>query len=341
MLPDVLLHCSCYLPLMWLIALAFASTQFVDLPPTHTAYPAVQYLVEQKIISGYDNNTFLPNQPLTRAEALKISLLASGITPTQIAATIPFADIETGHWSVPFISYAIENQIVKGYEDNTFRPNQSVSRAEGIKILFSAFQITPPTTQEVIFSDVKSDEWFFPYANYLAKARLWPTTPPLLEPNKTFSRSEMAQLAYQLIQQRTAKSTPIIPIWAAVLGVLLWSITSYASLVWWRKLLPKKPREQLIFAILTGPISSMLYSVSTLIPQITIYEHAAGHEDSHLHPIKALLTPRKIGLEIYQYLVVKSLHIVKFCLLFLVNFLLAHILMISYYSYMYRHSFTF
>jgi len=327
---------------MWLIILAFASTQFSDVPPTHTAYPAVQYLVENNIIKGNENNQFLPDTALTRAEALKISLLAGNINPlSEGNATTPFNDIPVDHWAVPFINYAVEHQVIKGYEDQTFRPNQVVSRAEGIKILFNAFQITPSASAEASYSDIKSDNWFFPYANYLAKAKLWPTIPPIFDQNKPLTRGEMAELAYALIIRNQALATPLIPIWAALLAILLWSISAYFSIDWWRRALPKKRTAQLFGAILTAPISSLLISLKALIPQITIYEHAASSEDSHLHPIKALLTPRKIGLEIYQYMVVKSLAIIKFCFVFFINYLLFHILTISYHSYFYRFTFNF
>lgn len=326
---------------MWFITLAFASIQFVDLPPTHTAYPAVQYLVEHNILKGNENNQFLPDAALTRAEALKIALLAHGTNPPPANTPLTFTDIETDHWSVPFIKYALEKAIVRGYEDQTFRPNQTVSRAEGIKILLSAFEIKPSPTDTNTYSDVTADNWFFPYAHYLEQTKLWQTPSPLFEPNKPLTRGEMAQLAYQLILQTNAKSTPIIPVWAAIIAILLWTLTSYISLPWWRTLFPQKHRRQLIGAILTGPVSSLLATLKELIPKITIYEHAASNEDSHLHPIKALLTPRKIGLELYQYLVVKCFYLVKLSFLFLINFFLAHILIISYYSYLYRYSFTF
>ncbi|MBI4836765.1 MAG: S-layer homology domain-containing protein [Candidatus Abawacabacteria bacterium] len=326
---------------MWFITLAFASTQFVDLPPINSAYPAVQYLVEQNVIKGYENNQFLPDRQVTRAEALKIALLGSKRQIPTETSVLSFTDIPSEHWGKPFISFAISEKLVRGYDDNTFRPDQSISRAEVVKVLFNAFQIQVPDTKEATFSDVKEDHWFFPYARYLVEHRLWPNNLPLFEPNRALTRAEMATLTYYLMIQQVAQKAPLIPLWALLLALILWGITAYYSLNLWHKLLPKHPQSRVIGAILTGPISSIIQSIIALIPKITIYEHASGSEDSHLHPIKALLTPRKIGLELYQYLVVKSPALVKTAFIFLINFILGHILLISYYSYFYKYSFIF
>jgi len=325
---------------MWFVILAFASTQFSDLPPTHTAYPAVQYLVEQGVIKGYDNNEFQPNRVLTRAEALKIALLASKRDTSKQNGQANFTDVAKDSWVYPFVSYAVDQKIINGYDNNTFRPDQTVSRAEGVKILFNAFQIPLTKSSEPTFSDVKADDWFFPYAHYLVQHKLWPANPPLFQPSTALTRGDMAQIAYQLAIQTTARNTPLIPLWALVLLVFLWSVTTHESMLFWRKLLPQKKQWQIALSVLTAPLASSIYSIINLMPHITVHEHASSSEDSHLHPMKALLTPRKIGLELYQYLLVKSSFLIKASLVFLVNFLLIHVLIVSYYSYFYKYSFN-
>lgn len=325
---------------MWFVILALASTQFSDLPPTHTAYPAVQYLVDHQILKGYDNNEFQPDRALTRAEALKIALLASKRDITKRSTQANFTDIANDNWVYPFVSYAVEQKIVNGYEDNTFRPDQTVSRSEGVKILFKAFQIPLTASKALTFSDVKADDWFFPYAYYLVQHKLWPANPPLFQPTTPLTRGDMAQIAYQLAIQTAAQNIPLIPIWALILLIFLWAITTYESLFFWKKLLPQQKQWQIILSIVTAPLASAIHSIINLMPNITVHEHASSDEDSHLHPMKALLTPRKIGLELYQYLLVKSSFLIKASLVFLVNFLLIHVLIVSYYSYFYKYSFN-
>lgn len=51
---------------------------FEDVPDTHEAYAAVSYLVRKRVIHGYGNNTFKPDEIITYNEAIKISLICLG-----------------------------------------------------------------------------------------------------------------------------------------------------------------------------------------------------------------------------------------------------------------------
>jgi hypothetical protein len=88
-------------------------------------------LAQQGIVQGYPDGSFKPQQSLTRAELLKIILVAKGISLTD--QTDCFPDI-AGHRAIPYICTAKQKNIIKGYEDGTFKPNQAVSIAEGLKI---------------------------------------------------------------------------------------------------------------------------------------------------------------------------------------------------------------
>ena len=45
-------------------------------------------------------------------------------------STNSFIDISEDHWATDYISILAENQITKGYEDGTFKPNDPITRAE-------------------------------------------------------------------------------------------------------------------------------------------------------------------------------------------------------------------
>jgi hypothetical protein len=46
--------------------------RFKDVPETHWAYKAIEELAEKGIINGYEDGTFKPNEPVTRAEIATI-----------------------------------------------------------------------------------------------------------------------------------------------------------------------------------------------------------------------------------------------------------------------------
>lgn len=110
------------------------SNPFSDLKKTDVHYNATLRLVNEKIIQGFPDGTLRADQPLTRAEGVKVLLAVSGYDPVgKDFQNDRFTDL--GGWVIPWVMEAEKRGIVKGYEDKTFRPHQSLTRAEGAKIL--------------------------------------------------------------------------------------------------------------------------------------------------------------------------------------------------------------
>ncbi|MFQ7856846.1 MAG: S-layer homology domain-containing protein [Flavonifractor plautii] len=93
--------------------------------------PYVTFAKRYGIANGYLDGTFRPEQPVSRAELVK--LIASYFTVE--GGTSPFPDVPDGHWAAEVVSFAAEEGWVSGYPDGTFRPDAPVSRAEAVKIL--------------------------------------------------------------------------------------------------------------------------------------------------------------------------------------------------------------
>lgn len=88
-------------------------------------------------------------------------LLALAMILTTFAVTTVSAqtfDDTSGHWAAAIIDKWSSNGVINGYEDNTFRPDAYITRAELAKIIASAKGYT--TDAEITFSDVAGDEWF-------------------------------------------------------------------------------------------------------------------------------------------------------------------------------------
>ena len=86
------------------------------------------------IASGYSDNTFKPNASVTRAEALKIMLTAAELNG-QGTSNANFTDVTPADWFKIYTAYAKEIGLIDGYDDGTFRGNQSITRAEACKII--------------------------------------------------------------------------------------------------------------------------------------------------------------------------------------------------------------
>jgi len=98
--------------------------------------------------------------------SIAIIIAFSSISSITVAAT--FSDVDKTHEHYVAIQFLSDNEIVKGYEDGTFKPEQAVNRAEALKIILESAKIKMEDVEESQFSDVKPDAWF---AKYVAVAK--------------------------------------------------------------------------------------------------------------------------------------------------------------------------
>jgi hypothetical protein len=110
-------------------------TTFSDTSALEWYAPYIQAAYEHKLVEGYANNMFKPNQPINRAEAVKILLDAAGIDVKTTEFISIFKDIKSSYWYAKYVVYAAENGIVNGYKDGTFGPDKSITRAEAAKVV--------------------------------------------------------------------------------------------------------------------------------------------------------------------------------------------------------------
>lgn len=91
------------------------------------------------------------------------------LTFTQVKA-LEFPDAKNSK-NINAINYLVSKNVLSGYQDGTFRPNQEVNRAELLKILVAGLGVENLDDYQNCFPDVK-EEWFAPYVCY-AKSQNW------------------------------------------------------------------------------------------------------------------------------------------------------------------------
>lgn len=110
---------------------------FTDVKATHYAYDAIAAVAEKGILTGREANQFSPDGQLTRAEMATILKRAYNLTGT---TELPFKDVPTSHWAYEAIQTVYQNQLTGGYPDNTFKPNNRITRAEFATFLTKVLQ---------------------------------------------------------------------------------------------------------------------------------------------------------------------------------------------------------
>lgn len=126
------------------VAAAPTNTSFPD-TQGYWAQPFIQALAQQNIVTGYEDNTFRPKQPVDRDEFASILHNAfSQPTERQLSRGSVYNDVPVGYWAAPAIQDAYEMGFMKGYPTGEFRPNQPISKVEVLVSLARNLKLPRP-----------------------------------------------------------------------------------------------------------------------------------------------------------------------------------------------------
>lgn len=137
------------------------SNSFMDVANDSWYNEEISTLVQAGVLSGYEDGTFRPDQPVTRAELATILVRVQGGSAS--AGNTTFSDTDR-HWAEGYISSAVTAGLVYGYEDGTFKPNRSITRAEAVTMMNRLLMRSPmdsSDTGNVTFTDVQPSDWFY------------------------------------------------------------------------------------------------------------------------------------------------------------------------------------
>ena len=107
---------------------------------------SVSTLSRMGIIAGYPDGTFRPNAPITRAE---FAAIATRFDNNGNKTPVSFTDI-IGHWAEGEITVAANHGWVSGYGDNTFRPQNQITRAETMSLVNRVLKRLPETSADLL-----------------------------------------------------------------------------------------------------------------------------------------------------------------------------------------------
>ena len=110
------------------------SMRFDDVTKGDWFYKDVEYVYNEGIMDGVSKREFAPNETLTRAMIVKILYRIEG-EPAGYR-TSDFGDVESGRWYTGAVAWAAEKEIVKGYGNGKFGPNDPVTREQLAAILY-------------------------------------------------------------------------------------------------------------------------------------------------------------------------------------------------------------
>lgn len=169
-----------------------ATTSFKDLKSTSDHYQTVLDLAAKGIIQGYADGTFKPDNTVTRGQAAKIIALAIGLE-TKDVKNPGFKDIKTDNQYYGPIAALVQAGIITGFEDNTYRPGDTLTRGQMAKIIALAFDLPEEQTISNSFKDVKETHWFKGYVQTLVTHNITKgTTATTFDPGAAVKRGQLA-----------------------------------------------------------------------------------------------------------------------------------------------------
>ncbi|MBR5460418.1 MAG: S-layer homology domain-containing protein, partial [Clostridia bacterium] len=135
-------------------------TRFTDVKEGDWFYNAIAFLDQTGYFFRNKNTTYKPNEPITRAEFVDLANSASMLAAGK--GDIKFRDVDSEHFYYSSIMAAASSGLVNGYEDNTFRPDNTITRAEVVTVInrLLGFTVSDKTVSESrlenVFDDIKT-----------------------------------------------------------------------------------------------------------------------------------------------------------------------------------------
>ena len=184
-----------------LIPASFAAKLVLtDVADTASYATAVNTLVALDIINGYEDNTFKPDDLITRAEVTKVVVAALNKTDMAegMTGSTGFADMdETSAWANGYINAGVQEGFINGMENNTFAPKANVTYAQIVKMLVASMG----------YEDYAQYMGGWPNG-YLAIANDNGITDGVKKgANENVTRAEVAQLVYNALNTPIVKNT--------------------------------------------------------------------------------------------------------------------------------------
>lgn len=190
-----------------------------DVPDNFWARPFINGLdldglVQHKVVSGYPNDEFRPEQPVTRAEFAAMLQAAFG-EKSVLQTELNFKDVSSDFWAASAIANTTASGFWSGYPDQTFRPQQTMSRANALFVLAKGLNLKAESPPEEVLKIYKDGERVAEDAREAIAAATeaglvvnYPN-PQFLNPNQSATRAEAAAFVYQaLVHTNRAEKIP-------------------------------------------------------------------------------------------------------------------------------------
>ncbi|MGJ3245964.1 MAG: S-layer homology domain-containing protein [Elainellaceae cyanobacterium] len=180
---------------------ASPTVSFPDVPETYWAGPFITSLAQKEVIQGLPEGGFQPDMAVTRAQFAAQIQQAFNRSTTESDQS--FRDITADYWASDAIRVATQMGFMSGYPDQSFRPDQSITRLEAILSLATGLGLTAADQEALTVYGDRSQipDWAAPKIAAATESSLvvsYPD-PQMLNPNESTTRAEAAAMIHQAL----------------------------------------------------------------------------------------------------------------------------------------------
>lgn len=153
------------------------------------AKDTIEQWVDRGLITGYGDDTFRPDNEITRAE---VAALINRSFDYSKSSNITFSDVHSNDWYFNDVKVAIASGFMSGYPDGTFKPKASISRQELAVIIAKLLDLSPSDSYKNIADSKNSPEWSKGAIGAVIDAKVMNGYPDQsFQPNKFATRAEV------------------------------------------------------------------------------------------------------------------------------------------------------
>ncbi|MWV47538.1 hypothetical protein GRF59_28580 [Paenibacillus sp. HJL G12] len=175
----------------------------------HWAQESINDLASRLVINGADEQRFVPNSEITRAEFMAITIRALGLS--SVNKTFDFKDIEEKEWYHQAVQIGYSYGLVDGYSDGFFKPNDKITRQESMVILSRVMKLVglnkeiDNTKQQELINHFADSEQLASWARQAAALTIETGVvggyKDELRPQQNITRAETAAIIQRLLRK--------------------------------------------------------------------------------------------------------------------------------------------
>ncbi len=114
---------------------ALSAAAFTDVKAGDDHAEAIDVLTQLGVIGGYDDGSFKPEQPVTRAEMAKLVYVLYTTFVKAGTASAKFSDVPVSEWYAGYVTWTANKGVIGGYGDGKFGPNDNVTYDQALKMV--------------------------------------------------------------------------------------------------------------------------------------------------------------------------------------------------------------